>query len=246
MTTRTGTPADSRKVVLTVEDDRNLLATLEYNLLAAGYDVLTAQDGASALETARANQIDVIILDLGLPVLDGIAVCKALRNDGDTVPIVMLTARQGSEPCVEGLDCGADDYMRKPFQVRELMARVQAHLRRAEMTPAKAETKAETVREHTLAVGNVHIDFVRRKATKDDRPIQLRPREFDILNCLASRRGRAVSRNQILADVWGNDYAGGARAVDVHVSMLRAKIEDDRKNPMKLVTVHGTGYRLSN
>ena len=244
MTTQLTSLIDDRKKVLTVEDDRHLLAILEYILVAAGYDVLTAKDGATSLEIARTQDLDLIILDLNLPVLDGMDVCRALRKDGNTVPILILTARHGVNQCVDGLDCGADDYVRKPFEVSELMARVQSQLRRAEMIqPRQAEAPASN--DHTLTVGKLHVDFVKRKAVKDDQPVALRPRELDILNCLASRRGRAVTRGQILADVWGDDFGGGARTVDVHVSMLRRKIEDDHNNPQLIITVHGTGYRLN-
>ena len=244
MTSHLTTLVDDRKKVLTVEDDRHLLAILEYILVASGYDVLTAQDGATSLEIARTHDLDLIILDLNLPVLDGMDVCRALRDDGNTVPILILTARQGVNQCVDGLDCGADDYVRKPFEVSELMARVQSQIRRDEMIqPQQPETPPSE--DHTLTVGELHVDFVKRKAVKGDRPVALRPRELDILNCLASRRGRAVSRSQILADVWGDEFGGGARTVDVHVSMLRRKIEDDHNNPKLIITVHGTGYRLN-
>lgn len=244
MTTNALNLLDDRKRVLTVEDDRSLLATLEYILVAAGYDVLTAKDGATGLEIARSNDLDLIILDLNIPVLDGMDVCRAIRSDKNNVPIVILTARHGVNQCVEGLDCGADDYVRKPFELPELMARVQSQLRRAEMVQPR-QSEAPTSSEHTLTIGDLHVDFVKRKAVKGDRPVTLRPRELDILNCLASRRGRAVSRGQILADVWGDEFGGGARTVDVHVSMLRRKIEDDHTNPTLIVTVHGTGYRLN-
>ena len=235
---------DDRKKVLTVDDDRLFLATLEYILVAAGYDVLTANDGATSLEIARSNDLDLIILDLNVPVIGGIQVCRALRDDGNAVPILILTATKGVNQCVEGLDCGADDYMNKPFEMPELMARVQAQLRRAEMIqPRKQE--AQNNHDHTLTVGDLSVDFAKRKAYKGDFPISLRPRELDILNCLASRRGRAVSRGQILSDVWGDEFGGGARTVDVHVSMLRRKIEDDHTDPKMIITVHGTGYRLN-
>lgn len=238
------TPDRERKTVLTVEDDRDLLATLEYNLLAAGYDVLTAQDGASSLRLARDADPDLIILDLNLPVMDGLDVCRALRNDGDDVPILVLTARHGVDPCVESLENGADDYVSKPFQVAELVARVNSHLRRADYQRHDAAEAAEASATK-LEVGNLRVDFVKRKATKAGEPIDLRPREFDILRCLASKRGRTVSRAQMLSEVWDDAFRGGNRLVDVHVSMLRGKIEDDRKHPRLITTVHGVGYRLA-
>lgn len=244
MSTQLMSLADDRKKVLTVEDNRHLLATLEYILVAAGYDVFTAKDGPAGLEIARSNDLDLIILDLDVPVLGGMEVCRALRKDGNAVPILILTGKEGVNSCVDALDCGADDYMHKPFLTPELMARVQAQLRRSEMIQPR-QTEAPAKDDHILTVGNLHVDFVKRKASKDDHPVSLRPRELDILNCLASRRGRAVSRGQILSDVWGDEFGGGARTVDVHVSMLRRKIEDDHTNPKLIITVHGTGYRLN-
>lgn len=231
--------------MLVVEDDRSLLSILEYNLLYSGYNVLTARDGSHGLELARSKRVDLIILDLGLPAIDGMDVCTALRVDGNTVPILILTARGGAEPCIEGLERGADDYVTKPFQVSELMARVASHLRRSDMSSLQADGNVRSERGNTLTVGNLHVDFIKRRATKGDKPISLRPREFEILGILASSRGQVVTRKQICTDLSGEEQVDNLKLVDVHISMLRGKIEEDRKNPTKIVTVHGRGYRLN-
>lgn len=238
--------SDFRKSVLAVEDDRSLLAILEYNLVHAGHDVLTARDGAQCLHMARTNRVDLIILDLNLPHLDGMDVCTALREEGNQVPILMITAREGSDSCIEGLKRGADDYVTKPFELSELMARVESNLRRSEIAASKVQATVKSEQSRTLTVGNLHVDFVKRKATRHDgETVSLRPRECDMLNFLASRGGRVVSRREICAAVWDEDEVGDTKAVDVHISLLRAKIEEDRKNPKIITTVHGKGYRFN-
>lgn len=237
---------ECRKCVLAVEDDRSLLAVLEYNLVHAGHNVLTARDGAQCLHLARTCQVDLIILDLNLPHLNGMDVCTALRKEGNQVPILMITAREGPDSCVEGLRRGADDYVTKPFELSELMARVESNLRRSELAASKAQSVPKPEPGRTLTVGNLHVDFVKRKATKGDgESVSLRPRECDMLNFLASRGGRVVSRKEICDAVWEGDQVGATKAVDVHISLLRAKIEEDRKNPQIIITVHGKGYRFN-
>ena len=236
------TKQQSQRTILVVEDDPGLLATLEFNLQAAGYHVLTASDGATAVDIRRSNSVELIVLDLSLPVMGGMQVCKALRDTGDTVPIIMLTAWHQETQRVDGLRSGADDYITKPFSIVELMARVEAQLRRATMfnnLPTNGASKGG----HTIEVGDLEIDLVRRSAVLDGYDLDLRTKEFDLLVHLASRPGRIFSRSQLLEGVWGGDNSGGSRTIDVHVSLLRRKLEDDPSNPAHLLTVRGVGYR---
>lgn len=223
-----------------VEDDPGLQATLEFNLEASGYRALTASDGATALDIRRSNKVDLIVLDLSLPVMGGMQVCRALRESGDTVPIVMLTAWSEEHQRVDGLRSGADDYVAKPFGLQELMARIAAQLRRASM-PSTGQTR---VGNHVIQVGDLEIDLVRRKAVLDGFDLDLRTKEFDLLVHLASQPGRIFSRSQLLQSVWSEDGTGVSRTLDVHVSLLRRKLEIDPSNPKRLVTERGVGYRF--
>jgi two-component system OmpR family response regulator len=228
--------ADSR--ILVVEDDTNLLDTLKYNLVKDGYEVITAADGARALEIARAEKPDLIILDLMLPQLSGFEVCRILRKEM-TVPIIMLTARTDEVDKVVGLEIGADDYMTKPFSMRELLARVHAMLRRAGMQRQPPEAAPESV-----VIGDLAIDINRHRAYYKESPLELTPKEFDLLSFLARNRGFVFTREQLLEKVWGYDYAGNTRTVDVHIRWLRRKIEADPTRPELILTVRGTGYKL--
>ncbi len=225
-----------------VEDDPGLLATLEFNLQATGYHVLTASDGATALDIRRSNSVELMILDLSLPVMGGMQVCKALRDSGDAVPIIMLTAWHQENQRIDGLRSGADDYVVKPFSLSELMARVEAQLRRAHMfnnLPVNGSGSG-----HTIEVGDLEIDLVRRSAVLEGYDLDLRTKEFDLLVHLASQPGRVFSRSQLLEGVWGDESSGGSRTIDVHVSLLRRKLEADPSNPAHLLTVRGVGYRF--
>ena len=233
----------ARKTILVVEDDPALLATLEFNLDATGYRALTATDGATALDIRRSNDVDLVILDLSLPVIGGIQVCKALRDGGDTVPIIMLTAWQEEHQRVEGLRSGADDYVTKPFSLRELMARVESQLRRAEML-AGAASGSNGKSGHIIEVGDLKINLVRRTAYLNGYDLDLRTKEFDLLVHMATQPGRIFSRSQLSEGVWGDEPPGGSRTIDVHVSLLRRKLEDDPANPERLITVRGVGYRF--
>ena len=224
--------------ILIVEDDRNLVDTLTYNLRKEGYDVVAALDGAQALDVARQEKPDLIILDLMLPKVSGFEVCRILRKDM-TVPILMLTAKADETDKIVGLEIGADDYMTKPFSLRELLARVRAMLRRTMM--AQAQTEAI---EPVLRVGDIEVDVARHRASKGGTALELKPKEFDLLAFLARNKGLVFSRDQLLEKVWGYDFAGDTRTVDVHVRWLRQKIETDPNNPRYLVTVRGTGYKL--
>ena len=224
--------------ILIVEDDRNLLDTIKYNLNREGYEVATAADGASALEIARREKPDLIILDVMLPEVSGLEVCRILRKEM-TTPILMLTARVEETDKIVGLEIGADDYMTKPFSLRELIARVRAMLRRAKMVEMEPEVKADL-----LTIGDITVDLARHQASKGATTLKLTPKEFDLLVFLAGNKGFVFSRNQLLEKVWGYDYAGDTRTVDVHIRWLRQKIEDNPEKPRRLITVRGTGYKL--
>lgn len=224
--------------ILIVEDDTNLLETLKYNLLKESYDVVTAADGEQALETARSEKPELIILDVMLPKLSGFEVCRILRKEM-TVPILMLTAKDDEVDKIVGLEIGADDYMTKPFSMRELLARVRAMLRRSEMASPQLAAGNEV---HTL--GNLVIDVGRHNTSLGGAELELSPKEYDLLIFLARNKGLVFSREQLLEKVWGYDYAGDSRTVDVHVRWLRQKIEKDASKPVHLVTVRGAGYKL--
>ena len=224
--------------ILIVEDDRNLSDTIKYNLGKEGYDVVTAVDGAQALEIARSEKPDLIILDVMLPEVSGLEVCRILRKEM-TVPILMLTARVEETDKIVGLEIGADDYMTKPFSLRELIARVRAMLRRAKMAETQPVVKGDL-----LTIDDIKIDIARHQASKGAKTLELTPKEFDLLTFLARNKGFVFGRNQLLEKVWGYDYAGDTRTVDVHIRWLRQKIETDPNNPRHLVTVRGTGYKL--
>ncbi len=224
-----------------VEDDSSILANLEFNLKREGYDVLTATDGVSALDLARSRSPDLILLDLMLPLMTGTEICRSLRRDGDTVPIIMLTARTDELDRVVGLEAGADDYVPKPFSVREVVARVGAMLRRVDMDHRDAQGEEP----ETITIGDLTLDLASRESMKHGERVHLRPKEFDLLVFLSKSRGRAFSRDQLLEHVWGYDYAGDTRTVDVHVRWLRQKIEADPSDPQLLLTVRGVGYRIT-
>jgi len=231
------------ETVLVVEDEPTLVETLEYNLSRQEYEVLTAVDGQSAIDVARKERPDLIVLDLMLPGLDGIEVCRVLRQEM-SVPILMLTARDEEVDKVVGLEVGADDYMTKPFSMRELMARVKALLRRERLIREELSAENGVIDEQTLTFGDLRIDKSRREVTREGENLHLKPREYDLLTFLARHRGMVLSRDLILERVWGWDYDGGSRTVDVHVHWLREKIEPDPKNPTRIVTVRGVGYRF--
>lgn len=224
--------------ILVVEDDRNLLDTIKYNLRKEGYDVITAVDGAEALDVASREKPNLIILDLMLPKVSGFEVCRILRKEM-TVPILMLTAKAEETDKIIGLEIGADDYMTKPFSLRELLARVRAMLRRAKMVEMQPGPE-----EALLRVGDIEVDIARHQASKGATTLELTPKEFDLLAFLVRNRGFVFSRDQLLEKVWGYDFAGDTRTVDVHIRWLRQKIEPDPSNPKHLVTVRGTGYKL--
>lgn len=223
------------KKILVVDDEPTLVATLKYNLEREKYQVITAADGPAAVEAARGARPDLILLDLMLPGLDGIEVCRILRKEMN-VPIIMLTAKATEVDKVVGLEIGADDYVTKPFGTRELLARVRAHLRRAGSPGVESMG--------SVAVGGLRVDVDRHQAFKNGVPLEMKPREFDLLAFMMRNRGRVFTREQLLSQIWGYDFAGDTRTVDVHVRWLRKKIEDEPGSPRRLITVRGTGYRF--
>jgi DNA-binding response OmpR family regulator len=234
--------------VLIVEDEPILLETLEYNLTRQGYQVYTAADGLAALEVARRERPEVIVLDVMLPGLDGFEVCRILRQEM-SVPILMLTARADEVDKIVGLEVGADDYLTKPFSMRELLARVKALLRRVrlirEELAAEVDGSDTVEASHgTLTFEDLAIDLTRREVLRQGVLLRLKPKEYELLVFLARNQGIVLSRDLILERVWGWDFAGGTRTVDVHVRWLREKIEPDPAQPTRIVTVRGIGYRF--
>jgi len=229
--------AENEKI-LVVEDDRTLLDTLKYNLRKEGYDVVTAIDGAQALDVARKEKPGIIILDIMLPKISGFDVCRILRKEM-IVPILMLTAKVDEIDKVVGLEIGADDYMTKPFSLRELLARVRAMIRRAKMVEMQPGSE-----EALLRIGDIEVDIARHLASKGAITLELTPKEFDLLVFLARNRGFVFNRDQLLEKLWAYDFDGDARTVDVHIRWLREKIEDNPNEPKLLVTVRGVGYKL--
>jgi len=236
--------------ILVVDDEPVLVETIAYNLEQAGYQVLTAADGGSALEAARRETPDLVILDLMLPEMDGLEVCRQLRREHTTatIPIMMLTAKGDEIDKVVGLEVGADDYVTKPFGRRELLARVRALLRRADYPPggndhASQETSGEVPRpSRELVAGPLRIDLAGRRVNCRGQDLELQPKQFDLLTYLVRNRGTVLTRDQLLQNVWGYDYVGDTRTVDVHVRWLREKLEEDPANPKLIQTVRGVGY----
>jgi two-component system, OmpR family, response regulator len=219
--------------LLLVEDDQTLRDTLAYNLAREEYEVIEAGDGVAALDLARQHKPDLVLLDIMLPGMDGLTVCRALRHEMD-VPIVLLTARSGEVDRIVGLDSGADDYIVKPFSLGELLARLRAVLRRGRSATA---TKLQS--------GDLSLDLLAHRATRGGLPLELTPKEFDLLVELIRHKGAVLTRDLLLQRVWGFDYGGDTRTVDVHVRWLREKIEDDPANPRRVETVRGLGYRFA-
>src|SRR5512140_1332824 len=230
--------------ILVVEDEPALRDTLSYNLKKDGFAVEAVGDGRTAIESARRLKPDLIVLDLMLPEVDGFEVCRVLRKEMIT-PILMLTARDDEIDRVVGLEVGADDYLTKPFSMRELMARVKAQLRRSRMLREELEKTVDPQNAHEkLTFGNLVVNLTRREVTLNDEPLPLKPQEYELLLFFAEHRGQMLSREFILERVWGWDFIGDSRTVDVHVRWLRQKIEEDAGNPTRIVTVRGGGYRF--
>lgn len=228
--------------ILVVEDEPALQETLEYNLSRQGYSVNVVGDGQAALDMARTGQYDLIVLDIMLPILDGFEVCRILRQEMN-VPILMLTARDEEIDRVIGLEMGADDYLTKPFSMREFLARVKAQLRRVRLIRQELSAE-EQIPKEVLKFDNLTIDLSRREVTVDEQVLNLKPKEYDLLLFLARHRGQVLSRDLIMERVWGWDFSGGSRTVDVHVRWLREKIEKEPAAPDRIITIRGVGYRF--
>ena len=226
--------------LLLVEDDRTLREAIRYNLISQGYNVYSTEDGAEGLNIAKSKPVDLILLDLMLPKLSGLEICKTLRRDGSILPIIMLTAKDSEFDKVYGIESGADDYITKPFSMRELMARISSQLRRMKMNVDVKNSKSEEI---IKLAGRVIIDKLKREVIVDGNNIDLRAREFDLFAYLSSSPGRVFTREQLLKDVWGFDYIGDTRTVDVHIRWLRSKIENSSQKAI-IGTVRAVGYRV--
>jgi len=231
-----------REKILVVEDDTAIRDALTYNLTREGYEVGAVGDGVAALQAARKSPPDLVVLDLMLPELDGFDVTRTLRKESN-VPILMLTARDDEIDRVLGLELGADDYLTKPFSMRELLARVKAMLRRSQLGKAEGDPQ-KNGKDKLLTSGNLEIDQTRHEVKLGGNVLELKPKEYDLLFFLAQNQGQAFSREQLLERVWGWEFSGGSRTVDVHVRWLRSKIEKKPEQPVRIVTVRGVGYRF--
>jgi DNA-binding response OmpR family regulator len=231
------------ETILIVEDEPALQDTLAYNLKKEGYTVEAVGDGRAALESARRLRPDLIVLDIMLPEMDGFEVARILRKEM-TSAILMLTARDDEIDRVVGLEVGADDYLTKPFSMRELMARVKAQLRRARLLREELGKQSVETEHATLTFDNLAINLTRREVILNEEVLAMKPKEYELLLFFAEHKGQMLSREFILERVWGWDYIGDSRTVDVHVRWLRQKIEADAANPTRIVTVRGGGYRF--
>jgi DNA-binding response OmpR family regulator len=221
--------------ILIVEDEPDMVLGLKDNFEFEGYEVVTASDGAAGLERARSEHPDLLVLDIMLPKLSGLEVCKTLRAEGFQAPIVMLTARGQEIDKVVGLELGADDYVTKPFSIRELLARVRAILRR---------TEGGKKRLARYRFADLELDFETYRATRGSEKLEMSPREFELLRYLIERKGETVTRDQLLEDVWGYESYPSTRTVDTHIAKLRAKIGDSGSEPRFIMTIHGVGYKF--
>jgi DNA-binding response OmpR family regulator len=233
------------ETILVVEDETSLRETLAYNLQKEGYSVEAVGDGRSALDTARRLKPDLLVLDIMLPGMDGFEVCRVLRKEM-SMPILMLTARDDEIDRVVGLEVGADDYLTKPFSMRELVARVKAQLRRSRLVQDQLDKarSPDSIIPDVLAFDNLVINHTRREVTLNGAPLALKPQEYELLVFFAGHKGQMLSREFILERVWGWDFIGDSRTVDVHVRWLRQKVEADAARPTRIVTVRGGGYRF--
>ncbi|OEH84459.1 DNA-binding response regulator [Desulfuribacillus stibiiarsenatis] len=230
----------SSRKILVVDDEESILKLITFNLEKAGYETLTATDGEKAVEIAATQKLALIILDLMLPGMDGMDVCKSIRQNKIKVPIIMASAKDDEFDKVLGLELGADDYITKPFSPRELMARVKAVLRRT----SEASMEKEENPEEIISIGDLIVNISTYEVTFHNQLIELTPKEFELLKVLVTNKGRVISRDHLLNTVWNYDFVGDTRIVDVHVSHLREKIEEDPKKPQYIKTIRGIGYKI--
>ncbi|MDM5221675.1 response regulator transcription factor [Peribacillus sp. NJ11] len=231
------------KKILVVDDEQSIVTLLQYNLEQAGYSVITALDGEQGLQAAVDIRPDLVVLDLMLPKMDGLEVCKELRQQKINIPILMLTAKDDEFDKVLGLELGADDYLTKPFSPREVVARIKAILRRSQFQ-ANGSDSSQDQEDGLLKLGELKVFPERYEAFFDEQQLELTPKEFELLLYLAKNKGRVLTRDQLLSAVWNYDFAGDSRIVDVHISHLREKIEKDTKKPLYIKTIRGLGYKL--
>ena len=224
--------------VLIVDDEEHIVELLQFNLVNAGYKVITANNGLDALKKVKENKPDLLLLDLMLPGMDGLDVCKEIKRDKETskTSIIMLTAKSEELDKILGLELGADDYITKPFSIRELLARVKAVLRRS---------NSDEISEEIYELGRLKVDFERHEVLINNEKVELTLKEFELLEILIKNKGKILRRETLLDKVWGYEYIGETRTVDVHISYLRKKIEDDDKNPKFIETIRGVGYRFN-
>ena len=230
------------KKVLVVDDESSIVTLLQYNLVEAGFHVLTASDGLKGLQVAVEEKPDVIVLDWMLPNMDGMEVCKELRIQNIKTPIIMLTAKDAEFDKVLGLELGADDYMTKPFSPREVTARVKAMIRRSGMSEQQKKEKVDI--EDTYTFGSLQVFPNRFEVLLNEKPIEFTPKEFELLVYLIENKNRVLTRDQLLSAVWNYDFAGDTRIVDVHISHLRDKIEENSRKPIFIKTIRGLGYKF--
>ncbi len=224
------------KKILVVDDEKLIVDSLRYSLRKEGYDVVVAHDGLEAIALARQEQPDLLVLDLMLPGIDGLEVCRTIRQES-MLPIIMLTARSEEMDRVIGLEIGADDYLVKPFSFRELLARIRAALRRA--------SYVEPATEETLTIGALSLDQASHRVLRHGQEVELTRKEYDLLRLFMERAGRVIPRNEIIDAVWDTDWIGDTRTLDVHIRRLREKIEDTPSKPQYVQTVRGVGYRFA-
>ena len=224
--------------VLIVDDEEHIVELLQFNLVNAGYKVITANNGLDALKKVKENKPDLLLLDLMLPGMDGLDVCKEIKRDKETskTSIIMLTAKSEELDKILGLELGADDYITKPFSIRELLARVKAVLRRS---------NSDEISEEIYEIGRLKVDFERHEVLINNEKVELTLKEFELLEILIKNKGKILRRETLLDKVWGYEYIGETRTVDVHIRYLRKKIEDDDKNPKFIETIRGVGYRFN-
>ena len=230
--------------LLIVDDEESIVTLLQFNLEQSGFEVKTAMDGATALELAKKEHFDMLILDLMLPEMDGLDVCKQLRQDKVMTPILMLTAKDDEFDKVLGLELGADDYMTKPFSPREVVARVRAILRRSNPVNSENEAQESLSQNQVIKFGEVEIYPENYEVLFKKQSVELTPKEFELLLYLANHKGRVLTRDQLLNAVWNYEFVGDTRIVDVHISHLREKIEANTKKPIYIKTIRGLGYKL--